>query len=436
MTCPVPPRKDVPCRAVIKAIEEDSPAWEIGLEPGMALVAVNGKPLRDIIDWQWEADGLEVEFETAEGDVAVMEREMDQDWGITFDDCLFDRIIECRNACTFCFMRMLPEGMRAPLSLRDDDYRLSFLQGNFVTLTNITDDDLQRILTCNLSPLHVSLHAVSPDVRAQLIGRNAPRGMEVLEALLAAGIQVHVQLVVCPGINDGAELVRTLGWVEAHPGVLSCGIVPVGYTRFQSTFTTSFSDDPARAAQVIDTVREFQEDSRGDTRVTKYHISDEFYLAAGADFPPAAFYDGYPQFEDGIGMVRSFMDEWTELLPKMRQAAASLEAPATLVCGEAFGRVLGSLVENAGLQEKLQVLSVRNDFFGGNVDVSGLLCACDLVPALNAVAPQGAVLLPAVIFNADGLTLDDRTLADIEAGSGCAIQLVQSDAASLLEALA
>ena len=435
MPCPVPPRKPQACRAVIRSVEEDSPAWCVGLEPGMALVAVNGKPLRDIIDWQWEADGFEVEITTDEGDVATLEREMGESWGIEFDDCLFDSIIECRNACTFCFMRMLPEGLRNPLTLRDDDYRLSFLQGNFVTLTNMTDEDVERVITCGLSPLHVSLHAVSPDVREQLMGRNAARGMEVLEQLLSAGIEVHVQLVVCPGINDGAELVRTLGWVEAHPGVLSCGIVPLGYTRFQDRFTRSFSDDADAAAEVIDMVREFQEDSRNDTRVTKYHISDEFYLAAGFNFPPAEFYDGYPQFQDGIGMVRSYIDDFKALEAEIVQAANALDVPATLVTGEGFGPVLERLISEAGLSTKLQVLKVHNDFFGGNTDVAGLLTASDITPALKAAAPAGLVLLPNIIFNADGLTLDDHTLADIEAASSCSITLMGCNAADLLEQL-
>lgn len=425
-----------PCKAVIKAIEEESPAWCIGLEPGMALTHVNGVPLRDMIEWQWQADGYEVEITTDEGDVAVMERDMGEDWGITFADCIFDGITECRNACTFCFMRMLPKHMRPALTLRDDDYRLSFLQGNFVTLTNVTEEDFERIVTLHLSPLHVSLHAVSPEVRRELIGRNAEHGMEVLERLLDAGIEIHAQLVVCPGVNDGPELVKTLGFVESHPGILSCGMVPLGFTKFQNRFSASFSDDPAAAAQLIDTVREFQEDSRNDMRVTKYHISDEFYLCAGYDFPPAEFYDGFPQFEDGIGMMRSFIDDWGDARPALEASAASHGgAPVTIVTGEGFNKVLGKLVRETFPAGEVRVLPVHNAFFGGNVDVAGLLTASDIVPALKADAPAGIVLMPAIAFNADHLTLDDKTLDDIIEATGCDIRLSHDVIDAVLEAL-
>ena len=412
-----------PCKAVIKAIEEDSPAWCVGLEPGMALTHVNGVALRDMIEWQWQADGFEVEITTDEGDVAVMERDLGEDWGITFADCIFDEITECRNACTFCFMRMLPKHMRPALTLRDDDYRLSFLQGNFVTLTNVTEEDLDRIISLHLSPLHVSLHAVTSEVRRELMGRNEARGMEVLKRLLAAGIEIHAQLVVCPGVNDGPELVKTLGWIEENPNILSCGLVPLGFTRFQDRFTSSFSDDPDAAAMLIDTVREFQEDSRNDTRVTKYHISDEFYLCAGYDFPPAEFYDGFPQFEDGIGMMRCFIDEWHAAQDELMTLAAAHVGPAvTIVTGEGFNKVLGKLVDKTFAPSQVQVLAVKNRFFGGNVDVAGLLTATDMIDAINDFAPKGKVFVPAVAFNASSLTLDDKKLEDICSATGCDVR--------------
>lgn len=426
----------LPCKAVIKSIEEESPAWCVGLEPGMALTHVNGIPLRDMIEWQWQADDLEVEITTSEGDVAVMERDPGEDWGITFTDCIFDEITECRNGCIFCFMRMLPSNMRPALTLRDDDYRLSFLQGNFVTLTNVTEEDFLRIVELNLSPLHVSLHAVSPDVRQQLMGKNAEHGMDVLERLLDAGIEVHAQLVVCPGINDGQELVKTLGWIEQHPGVLSCGIVPVGFTRFQTRFESSFGDDPDAAALLIDTVREFQEDSRNDTRVTKYHISDEFYLAAGVPFPPAEFYDGFPQYQDGIGMMRSFIDDWNEAASRLKTAAGTYTGcDITLVTGEGFAKVLAPLVHDTFASGVVRVLPVHNSFFGGNTDVAGLLTAFDLIPAIKAAEPEGVVFIPAVAFNADALTLDDKCLEDIVSATGCDVRLCADLIQELLEVL-
>ena len=192
--------------AWVARVEEGSPAWDAGIEPGMRIVTVNGVEPRDIIDWRWEADGgwcdLEV-FDPTDGTTASceLEREPGEDWGIEFTDVLFDGIRTCLNACVFCFMAMLPKEARATLTLRDDDYRLSFLQGNFVTLTNVTDEDVDRIVTCGLEPMNVSIHAISPDVRRKMIGAHAARGVEVLEALCEAGVEVHAQIVLCPGIT-------------------------------------------------------------------------------------------------------------------------------------------------------------------------------------------------------------------------------------------
>ena len=217
-----------------------------GHRAGMRIDAVNGVELRDIIDWRWEADGdvAELEVYVPEDDEvygATLYREPGQDWGIDFTDVLFDGIRTCVNACQFCFMAMLPEDARASLMLRDDDYRLSFLQGNFVTLTNVSDEEVERIIACRLEPMNVSLHAISPEVRRSLIGRNAQRGMDVLERLLDAGIEVHGQIVLCAGINDGDELRRTLDWVEAarlHLAWRSC--------RWATPSTPSASRPPSR----------------------------------------------------------------------------------------------------------------------------------------------------------------------------------------------
>ena len=427
----------VSCRAVIKDIEEDSPAWCIGLEPGMVLTHVNGVPLRDMIEWQWQSDGFEVEITTEEGDVAVMERDYGEDWGITFTDCIFDGIAICRNNCTFCFMRMLPKDVRPALVLRDDDYRLSFLQGNFVTLTNVAQEDCERIIELNISPLHVSLHAISPDVRRDLIGRNAQHGIDVLERLLAAGIEVHTQLVVVPGVNDGLELAKTLSWIDERPGILSCAIVPLGFTRFQDRFERSFNSDPKASARLLDTVEPFQEAARLATGATRYQLSDEFYLAAGRDFPPAEYYDGFPQYYDGIGMARVFLDTWSKIEGELSRAAAGCESGAiTIITGEAFAKVLIPLAQRAFPAGQVRIVPTVNEFFGGNVDVAGLLTGSDIIRAINAVQPKGIVLIPAIAFNASALTLDDMTLEQLKAQTGADIRLCDDICTSLRELLA
>lgn len=426
-----------PCRARIARIEPGSPADRAGLTAGMVITHVENVPLRDLIEWRWQADGYDVELALEDGRFAYIERELGEDWGIVFDDCIFDGVITCRNACTFCFMGMLPKGMRSTLYLRDDDYRLSFLQGNFVTLTNVSDEDLERIIECHLSPLHVSLHAVSPDVRETLMGKNAARGMEVLEALLDAGLEVHVQVVVVPGVNDGAELMRTLAWIERHPGVLSAGFVPLGYTKHQKRFSSSFSDDPDAAAAVIELIREFQEDSGVERRNPRLQIADEFYIDAGYDFPPAFMYADYPQFQDGIGMMRSFIDEWDESAERIAQLAKLLDEarPAHIVCGTAFAGVLQGLIDESPLAGKLKILSVENEFFGGNVDVTCLLTGSDLVPALRAAHPEGIVLIAREMFNQDLKLLDDVTFAEVEAADEMTVRLCTYTPADILDAL-
>lgn len=426
-----------PCRARIARIEPGSPADRAGLTAGMVITHVEDVPLRDLIEWRWQADGYDVELALEDGRFAYIERELGEDWGIVFDDCIFDGVITCRNACTFCFMGMLPKGMRSTLYLRDDDYRLSFLQGNFVTLANVSDEDLERIIECHLSPLHVSLHAVSPDVRETLMGKNAARGMEVLEALLDAGLEVHVQVVVVPDVNDGAELMRTLAWIERHPGVLSAGFVPLGYTKHQKRFSSSFSDDPDAAAAVIELIREFQEDSGVERRNPRLQIADEFYIDAGYDFPPAFMYADYPQFQDGIGMMRSFIDEWDESAERIAQLAKLLDEarPAHIVCGTAFAGVLQGLIDESPLAGKLKILSVENEFFGGNVDVTCLLTGSDLVPALRAAHPEGIVLIAREMFNQDLKLLDDVTFAEVEAADEMTVRLCTYTPADILDAL-
>ncbi|MBQ6651507.1 MAG: DUF512 domain-containing protein [Atopobiaceae bacterium] len=419
--------------AFVERVEEGSPAWEVGIESGMRIDSVNGVPLTDLIAWRWEADGpvavLEVVEEPGEGEGDPVEvelvREPGQDWGIEFTDVLFDGIRTCVNACKFCFMAMLPEDARASLMIRDDDYRLSFLQGNFVTLTNMTDEDVDRVIECRLEPMNVSLHAISPDVRRNLIGRHAARGIEVLERLLEAGIEVHGQIVLCPGLNDGEELVRTLDWVEAHPGITSLALVPVGYTQYSKNLTRSFWDDPEGAREVVGLVGPYQERSRARDGMTRFQLSDEFYVAANMDVPPADSYDGYPQFYDGIGMLRSFLDETSQVIEarciEMARAMRALgerDLRVLVVCGEAAERTIGDLTSRwcalcGGDCPHVITWPIRNDYFGGDVNVTGLIVAQDLLAQLPQDLTDTLVLLPEVMFNFDGITLDGVPQADI-----------------------
>ncbi len=402
--------------AVVLSVRVDSPAYDAGIEPGMHILAVNGMPLRDMIDWLWEASDEAVILEVLDPrdgarDTCELERFPDEDWGIAFDGAVFDGMRTCVNACTFCFMHMLPPHMRDTLYIRDDDYRLSFLQGNFVTLTNMSDDDVERVISQRLSPMNVSLHAVDPDVRRALMGRNAARGMVVLERLIAADIEIHAQVVLLPGVNDGVELDRTLAWCAARPQVTSLGIVPLGYTRYQYRFTASYSDNPAAARAVIEQVRPYQEAMRRARGQTVFQLGDEFYLDSGVSVPPAETYDGYPQFYDGIGMVRSYLDETDELIASEGDRLARVHAlrarsgkRLAVVSGQAAASIVARLVASEAFGGT--VVAIKNRYFGGNVDVTGLICAEDLLEQLPDDLIDVMLFVPDVMFNADGLTLD------------------------------
>lgn len=411
--------------AWVAAVDEGSPAWEAGIEPGMRVETVNGVAPRDLIDWRWEADGaycrLEV-FDPRDGTTSSCElfREPGQDWGIDFTDVLFDGIRTCVNACQFCFMAMLPREARATLTVRDDDYRLSFLQGNFVTLTNVSDEEAERIVSCGLSPMNVSIHAVTPEVRRSLIGRHADRGIEVLERLLQGGIEVHAQIVLCPGINDGAELAATLDWVEARPGITSLAVVPLGYTKHSRRFKRSYSDDVEASRAVIRVIEPYQRRARETLGITRFQLSDEFYVDARVEVPPAETYDGYPQFYDGIGMLRSFLDEAALVARERAGELALVDQSLTqgglrlvLVCGEAAAETIDVFAQILSPSGRARVRAIRNDYFGGDVNVTGLIVSEDLLAQLPDDLSGTLVVLPEVMFNFDKLTLDGDTQAHI-----------------------
>lgn len=275
----------------------------------------------------------------------------------------------------------------------------------------MSESDVSRVIDYHLSPMNVSLHAVSPDVRRSLMGKNAQRGMEVVEQLIEAGIEIHAQIVLIPGVNDGEELDRTLAWCAERPAISSLGIVPLGYTRFQKRFSASFSDDPAAARAVIHQVEPYQREARRTRGRTVFQLADEFYLDAGVPVPAAETYDGYPQYYDGIGMIRSYLDESFKVKAEqeMRIEAAgrllgSLGIKLAVVSGCAAAQTIRSFVSDSPLRGSVR--AIENHYFGGNVDVTGLICAEDLLAQLGSDLSGIMLFVPDVMFNADGLTLD------------------------------
>lgn len=387
--------------APICAVEPFSPADDAGFTSGCALTHVDGHPLRDILDWRWYADGdeIEVSYIDADGDsgTVALERDLDEDWGFTFEGVIFDSPKLCRNACTFCFMRQMPDGMRPSLTMRDDDYRLSFLQGTFITLTNLGDDDLGRIIEQHISPLRVSLHAYDGDVRRALIGRHAQTGIENLVRLLDAGIEFDAQIVLVPGVNDGDILKETLEWAYAHPGIKNLGIVPLGYTRFQGDFDRSF-DEPAQALEVIELIQGFQARAMEERGHAWVYGADEFYRNAYGEqllekLPSAEFYGDFEMYEDGIGIIRSAVDDFErataqDIAKQARDVLAGNDMEVLYICGEAMLPYTRNIIKRSVLADVLDVLPVKNEFFGGNVNVTGLLTGADIAWAISIDAVQ------------------------------------------------
>lgn len=422
----------------IASIEPRGAAQRAGLSVGDTITAADGAPLRDVIDWMWTADSQWValkvrDLEGVDRDV-VMERAPGESWGLEFDGVVFDGIRECDNACAFCFVAQLPTGMRPSLYVRDDDFRLSFLSGNFVTLTNLDDADIARIIEQRLSPMHVSLHAVDEDVRRSLMCPTADdRALEFIDTMLAGGIELHTQIVLVPGINDAEVLDRTLEWLAAREGVESVGIVPVGITRYQKRISRGF-DEPLEAAAVLDQLDAWRSRMASEREITWVHAADEFYLAAGRAFPEWDDYDGFPQFENGIGMVRAFIDETDELLSD--SPAHEGATPVTLVTGTLFAPVLETLASAlTACGCAVRVLPVVNDLLGGNVNVAGLLTGDDIARVIASDGGGGTYLIPDVAVNDDGLFLDDLTLSMVARKAGKDVRLVSCDAAGLVSAL-
>jgi putative radical SAM enzyme (TIGR03279 family) len=440
---------------IVAHVEPGTPADDAGFYPGCVITAADGHELRDVIDWRWHAAGnaVTVSYVDADGDAGDVElmRDGGEPWGIEFSDPIFDGVRECRNACTFCFMRQLPEDVRATLTLRDDDYRLSFLQGNFVTFTNMTPADEARVIGQRISPLRFSLHCISPEMRERIIGKHAGQGLRVARRLLDAGIELHVQIVLMPGVNDGDELRRTIEWCYERPGILDVGIVPLGFTKHQERFDESFNDAP-RAREVIELVEPYQRRAMRERGHGWVHVSDEFYRNAYPDtllehVPSAKAYGDFGMFEDGIGIVRSFIDDWNasgESIDACADLLESTDRRVLLVYGCAMREVLGPLLASSRLSGRLIPLFVANDYFGGNVDVTGLLCGCDVVPAVRGAArrmreEEGGLafaVIPAVAFNDDGVMLDDMSLEQLRSLCGIDVHVVSCEASIYLRQIA
>jgi len=430
--------------SVIESVEPASLGDAVGLQPGDQLLSINGQDLRDIIDVQFysaeefldmlvERDGQHLLFE--------VERAYGDELGLNFANPTFDvDIRRCANNCDFCFVKQNARGMRRSLYIKDDDYRYSFLFGNFVTLTNLTAEDWARFEEQRLSPLYVSVHATDLELRRRFLARkSAPDVMEQLRRLAALGIEVHTQVVLVPGLNDGRHFARTIHDLMSAYGapVASIGVVPIGLTKYHPGQCRTYT--PAESRQVLDQVDAYRRGSREQWGRAFVYPSDEWYLVAGRGVPAAPEYDGFPQVENGVGMVRQLLDEWSEI----RAGAKGMSLkPATLACGTLIAPILQRCVVELGdlTGADVRLVPVLNRFFGPVTTVSGLLTGQDVVAALQGHTLGDVVLLPRAMFTGrygagsapPGSTLDDMLAADIEDKLGVQVEM----AATMADVLA
>lgn len=476
---------------VIQRVEPGSTGAQLGLQPGDAILRVNGATMRDVIDFRFAMTEERIDLtvrQAGEERTHSLVKDLDDMLGLDFVEPLFDRLRTCNNKCPFCFLTQMPKGFRKTLYLKDDDYRLSFLYGNFVTLTNLKEEDWQRIDEQRLSPMYVSVHATDRTLRAILLGKpDVPDVLAQIRRLGEMGIDVHTQVVACPQLNDGAALAQTIHELgQLYPVVQSIAVVPVGLTRYRFEgkkpqtikaairvhetpewidtnwerqaiwqeeapvanelmqavkegdlgfcarlgAATEVELRPYRsdeAAAVIDICEPFQQYFGAEYGSVLVYPSDEFYLLAGRQQPDGALYEGYDQLENGVGLVRQFQDEWAAIedsLPRRVDAPTRM----LLACGTLAAPVLAPVAERLSQIENLQVVlcPVENEFFGSMVTVSGLLTGGDVVAELKKHGPADVVMLPKVMFDHSGTrTIDEWTVDQIAAELGAQVAMAR-----------
>ena len=401
-------------QGLISSVKHGSLAEAAGIKAGEGLTAVNGCAVQDIIDLSFLLADEVVELTLAAADgterKVTITKKIDEDLGLEFESAVFDKVQTCYNKCIFCFVDQMIPGMRKGLYVRDDDYRLSFLYGNFITLTNMKDEDFERIIKTHLSPLYVSVHATDPEVRCKMMNnRFAGELMEKLQRLFDAGITVHTQIVCCPGYNDGEVLKRTYADLRALAAMVeTMAVVPVGLTKKRAHLTPLRLFTQDEAAEIVTMVTEWQKECRRSLGKSFVYLGDEFYILAGMPLPQAEWYDGFPQLENGIGLSRNFLEEWQEA-QKIKPVKGSVNS--VIPVGTSAFKVLQPIIEEFNAQTGMQhrLVAVENEFFGSSVNVTGLLCGHDI---LQAVRGAESVILPEVVLNSDDLFLDDMSYAE------------------------
>lgn len=424
----------------IKYIEPYSIAEEAGLEIGDKLISINGHDFHDILEYRYLTAEYEVTLEVLkkDGTTEMITVENDyEDLGIEFAEGLIDEAQSCKNKCIFCFIDQLPKGMRETVYFKDDDTRLSFLQGNYVTLTNMSDEEIDRLIKMRVSPINVSVHATEPELRCKMLNnRFAGKCYDIMKRFAENDIYMNCQIVLCPGINDGGNLKRTLSDLGAlFPNVNSISVVPVGLTRYRDGLYPLTPFTKESSAETIRFVEEIQNEFLEKLGTRLVYLSDEFYVDAGIPVPDAESYEGFPQIENGVGLIASMQEEFDSAMRLLKNKKRSRHVSvATGEIAEGFIKGLAEKIEQLCEGVKVDVYPIKNNFFGGGVSVSGLVCGCDIIKQLKDKIKTDTLLIPhSMLRDDDNIFLDDTTVEDVEKALDVKIVPVLNDGYEFVE---
>lgn len=406
----------------IKGVEKGSPADRHNLLPGDILISINGHDINDVLDYRFRLTEKKVTLKIHRGaelfDVTIKKDEY-SDIGLEFETYLMDNKQSCRNKCVFCFIDQLPKGMRDTLYFKDDDSRLSFLMGNYITLTNLSDADVDRICEMKTSPINISVHTTNPELRVKMMkNKRAGEVLSYMNRFAEAGIELNCQIVLCKGINDGSELLRTMrDLVKLYPHLSGVSIVPAGITDHREGLCPLEPFTPEETAEVIDQVDEFAGECLKKYGSRIFFCSDEMYIRCNREIPDEDYYEGYPQIENGVGMIRSMQSEFDEELGYLSDYDLAKQRRVSIATGSAAFGFIKSLADK--LMERVPTLEcrvylIRNDFFGKNITVAGLLTGQDIAAQLSDKELGEKLFIPKVTLKADEpVFLDDMTLEEL-----------------------
>lgn len=408
-------------RNIIEDVVLGSIADELGVDPGDILLTINDTPVKDVIDYKYliSDEYLEVVIQKENGEIweLEIEKEISEDLGIIFTNPLIDKAKSCQNKCMFCFIDQLPPNMRDTLYFKDDDSRLSFLQGNFITLTNMSQDDIDRIIQYRLSPINVSVHTTNPELRIKMLkNKKAGKIYEILKSFHKANLEMNCQIVLVPGVNDGDELRKTIEDLsKLYPSINSVAVVPVGVTKYREGLAKLETYDEEKAKVLIADINKMQDEYMNKLDTRYIFASDEFYLVSKEELPTYDEYEGFPQYENGVGLLRSFASEIEEALDKIHKKRVHSKT-IIFATGKLAGEFMNEIarkIEDKFIGLNIIVVPIKNNFFGETITVSGLVTGGDLVEQIKDMEESDLVIIPRSMMKVDEeIFLDNITLEE------------------------